>query len=272
MMLSQRMNMKKYTYTLLVILAAGCGTATQKSNEPLLGAYNMLSQTFTGDVLDTTFTQHKELKIYTGGYMMYVQLNPADSSSAFGIGTYTFDTGRLVETIVYSANGVAENTNHFSDTITVKKTAHGYRFIVPDIKSDKGKIGIIEEYATVGDTVASPIDGCWKQVAGYSVTKKDTVRWADVQYKTFYAGHFAFGNVDTNPGHAKQTGISYGTFVMNGSTVTETITASTWASLNGQTFTVDITMNGKDSFTQTIVQKNGVKEVLTYERLKSTGQ
>ena len=266
--MAQNLGMKKFIYGVCVIVAMGCGNAKQQEAINITGAYNMLSQTFGGNVLDTTFTQHKQLKLYTGRYMMYVRLSPADSLSAFGIGTYTVDNDRLVENIIYSAADTIEIKTPNSDTIQLTKTEQGIEQARPKIKSDKGDISLKEVYQRVDTAVLSPIDGCWKQVGGYSVTGTDTVRWADVQYKAFFAGNFAFGNVETDKHRITHAGISYGTFTMVGSTVNETITASTWAGLNGQHFAVDITVNGPDSFTQTIVQKNGVKEVLTYERIK----
>lgn len=259
--------MNRYIFLLLAALLAGC--ADQKQNAPLVmdGAYNMLSQTFAGNVLDTTFTEHKQLKIYTGGHIMYVRLNPGDSLSAFGIGTYSIDLGRLTENIIYSAADSVENKSTVTTTSNIAKTDSGHIQFIPEIKSDRGKISLKEVYLDVGTAAKSPLDGCWKQVTGYSVAGKDTVQWADIQYKTFYAGNFAFGNVETISGR-KHVGISYGTFTMNGNTIQETIAASTWAELNGQTFTVNVNFTGNYAFTQTVMQKNGVKEVLVYGRVK----
>jgi len=259
--------MKRHIYFLLIVTITGCGSPATKQPASLTGAYSMLSQTFGGNALDTTYTQHKQLKIYAGNYMMYVRLSPADSLSAFGIGTYTADTSRLIENIIYSAADTIEINSLYSDTINIAKTAIGFEQAVPKIKSDKGDISLTEEYESVGTAATSPLDGCWKQVSGYSVTGTDTVRWTDVQYKAFYAGNFAIGNVQTARNNITHAGISYGTFVMDGNTVRETITASTWAALNGQSFEVAITFKGPDAFTQTIIQKDGTKEVLFYERM-----
>lgn len=259
--------MKLYICFLTAALLAGC--ACQKQNSPLVmdGAYNMLSQTFEGNVINTTFTRQKQVKIYAAGNMMYVRLNPADSLCAFGVGTYTTDSGRVTENIFYSVADSVESNTIVTTKANITKTDSGYVLLLPEIKSDKGKISLKEIYQVLGTATKSPLDGCWKQVSGYSVMGKDTMHWADIQYKAFYAGNFAFGNVETIGGH-KHAGISYGTFTMNGSTVKETITASTWAELNGQTFTVEAALAGKGAFTQTVIQKNGVKEVLVYERMR----
>ncbi len=255
-------------YLLLVLTGLGCGGTKQQEPINVAGAYNMLTQTFGGSVLDTTFTQHRQLKLYTGRFMMYVRLSPADSLSSFGVGTYTVSGDKLVENILYSAADTIAIKTPDSDTIKVTTTDQGMEQARPKIRSDKGDISLKEIYQRVDTAVLSPIDGCWKQISGYSVKGTDTVRWADVQYKAFFAGNFAFGNVETDKHGITHAGISYGTFTMAGSTVNETITASTWAALNGQHFSVEITVNSPDTFTQTILQSDGTKEVLMYERLK----
>jgi hypothetical protein len=50
--------------------------------------------------------------------------------------------------------------------------------------------------------------------------------------------------------------------------LTETITASTWPELIGQTFVLDIRTDGKDSFIQATYNATGDKEISTYERVK----
>jgi len=260
--------MKRFAYILLVLAIVGCGTSKEKEAASINGAYNMLGQKFGGMVLDTIITKHKQLKIYTGGYMMYVRLSPEDSLSAFGIGTYTVDTAKLIENITYSAADTIESKSLYSDTINLTKTPTGFKQSIPKIRSEKGDISLDEVYESVGKAVTSPIDGVWKQVSGYSITGADTVRWNDVQYKAFYGGNFAFGNVETDKHNITHAGISYGTFSMAGTAVKETITASTWSALNGQQFEVTIAMNGVDAFTQNIIQKDGTKEVLVYERMK----
>ncbi len=253
---------------LLIIIMAACGDVKKETIVSMPGAYTMLSQSFKGNVIDTTFTQLKQCKIYTPDYMMYVRVNPADSMSAFGIGTFKFDSGRVIDNIMYSAVDTAESIGVLTDTFNVTITGKNYTLTIPQLRSDKGNISLTEEYQSVGTDSTSPLDGVWKQVSGYTVTKKDTVHWADVQYKAFYAGCFAFGNVYKTSGNKKHTGISYGTFTMAGSRVKETITNSTWSALQGQSFEVDIAMNGNDAFTQTIIERNGDKEVLQYQRLR----
>jgi hypothetical protein len=48
------------------------------------GAYKKLSVTVKSEKSDTTYTQTNQFKIYTGDYMMYANVNGADSVSGFG--------------------------------------------------------------------------------------------------------------------------------------------------------------------------------------------
>ena len=266
--MAQIFGMGKFIFLLLAVVGLGCGCHTPQAPVNIAGAYDMVTQTFGGNVLDTTFTQHKQLKLYTGRFMMYVRLSPADSLSSYGVGTYTISGNRLVENIVYSAADTIAIKTPDSDTMVVTQTADGMEQARPNIRSDKGDISLKEVYHRVDTAVLSPIDGCWKQVSGYSVKGTDTVRWADVQYKAFFAGNFAFGNVETDKRGITHAGVSYGTFTMAGNTVNETITASSWPALNGQHVAVEITVNSPDVFTQTIRQQDGTTEVLRYERLR----
>ena len=48
----------------------------------------------------------------------------------------------------------------------------------------------------------------------------------------------------------------------------ENMIASTYSVVRGQSFDVDIAMNGADEFTQTITNKDGSKEIETYQRVR----
>jgi len=261
--------MTKYVCAMLILALAGCSNPKPSPAGNMDGAYNMLSQTFKGNAIDTTFTAHKQLKIYAGRYMMYVRVNPADSVSAFGIGTFSMDSGKLTENILYSATDTTENTSPFSGTVNIVKNSKGYEQVIPEIMSDKGKLRLTEEYESVGTNATSPLDGTWKQTKGYTYKGKDTVYWHTIKYKVFYAGNFVHGNYFSGPGHKSHVVITYGIFVMNDSNhIKETITASTSTALNGKTVTLDIALQGADAFTQTIAAENGATEVDVFRRLR----
>ena len=232
------------------------------------GAYSIVSQNFKGKSIDTTSTENKQLKIYIDSVMMYVLVNPAQNVSAFAVGKFYLDSGKLIENITFNATENLQSTNTFSDTVAITKNDTGYTQVMKKLVSDKGEINISETYKSTGTTATSAIDGIWQQVSSYALRGKDTITHNDVEYKAFYAGNFAYGDYYTDAAQ-KTTGISYGTFSMDSSHhVTETITASTWPELNGRTFVLDITTNGNDSFTQTATNATGDTEISMYKRVK----
>jgi len=48
----------------------------------------------------------------------------------------------------------------------------------------------------------------------------------------------------------------------------ENMTSSSYGVVSDKSFNLDITMNGDDEFTQTIIYNDGTKEIETYQRLK----
>jgi hypothetical protein len=233
------------------------------------GAYSMLTQNVKGKGIDTTSAENRQLKIYIDSVMMYVLVNPAQNVSAFAVGAFTVDSGKLTESIIYNATENLQSTDVLSDTVSITKNDTGYMQVMSKILSDKGGIKITETYRSTSTNATSLLDGIWKQVSSYALRGTDTITHKDIEYKAFYASNFAYGDYYTDSLQQKSTGISYGTFSIDSSHhLTETITVSTWPELNGKTFVLDITINGNDSFTQTAVNATGDKEISVYERLK----
>jgi len=227
----------------------------------------MIKQNFKGNSVDTTSAENNQLKIYIDSVMMYVLVNHAQDVSAFAIGKFSIDSGKVFEHILYNATENLQSTNLFSDTVTITKTDTGYIQTTSKTASE-GEIKITETYKSVGANTSSLLDGIWKQVTSYALRGRDTIRHTDLEYKAFYAGNFSYGDYYTDS-LQKRTGISYGTFSIDSNhQLTETITASTWTELSGKTFVLDITINGKDSFTQTAINATGDKEISVYERVK----
>src|SRR5664279_2935899 len=95
--------MKNLIFGCIVLAVISC-TSTIKETPKMPGAYFMTSQTINDGTKDTKYTDLKQLKIYTDSFMMYTQLNPSDSVSGFGVGSYTAtDTGTVIENDVYSS-------------------------------------------------------------------------------------------------------------------------------------------------------------------------
>jgi hypothetical protein len=251
-------------FFLLAIISCNSSTSVTNMN----GAYTMVKQNFKGNSVDTTSAENKQLKIYIDSVMMYVLVNHAQDVSAFAIGKFSIDSGKLIEHITYNATENLQSTDIFSDTVTITKNDTGYVQTTSKTASDKGKIKITETYKSAGTNTLSLLDGIWKQVSSYALRGRDTIQHNDIEYKAFYAGNFSYGDYYTDS-MQKRTGISYGTFSIDSShQLTETITASTWPELSGKTFVLDITINGKDSFTQTAINATGDKEISLYEKVK----
>jgi len=262
---------KNYLVIILsLLLTAGCSHQRKPLNPSAVdGAYSITSQNFKGATSDTTYTNTKQLKIYTEGYMMFVGVNAADSAGSFGVGTFTLDGNKLTENIVYSALNNTYNSSSFSTTADITKNSNGYKQVIAGIQTDSGKVTLTEQYTALANTATSALDGAWKQVSGYSFNSKDTVFWNDVQYKAFYGGNFVYGNYAEAGPNKKQTYASYGAFsVVNDTLMNETITASNIPALIGKNFSIHITFNGEDNYTETHQAITGQTEVIVYQRMK----
>ncbi len=234
------------------------------------GAYKMLSQSVKSETLDTTYKTLQQLKIFTGDFMMYANVNPSDSASSFGIGTYSIDKDTIIENVFFGASDSTKNENKRSFKLVIEKTDSGYKQIIPELESRGRKYKLTEEYNSVGSTVKTPMEGAWKAVKIYYIKGKDT-SWNNqvTQYKTYYAGHFIFGHSYTDSAHKAHTGIGFGTFEMaGGNKVKEKGMASTYSVVAGHDFDIDVEMSGNDAFRQTITNADGVKMVEEYERVK----
>jgi len=255
-----------FAFALVAVIA--CNNE-KKTSISMPGAYNMLSQSVKSAKRDTTYTTLRQLKIFTDDYMMYANVNPSDSASSFGIGTYSTDKDTVIENVIFGASDSSKNDKLRNFKLVIEKTDTGYKQIIPEIESRGQKFKLTEEYNSVGATAKTPLDGAWKLVKYYIINGKDTTNMEMIQFKTYYAGHFIFGHSYTDSAHKTHTGIGFGTFEMNGSNkVKESPVASTYSAVSGQNFDIDIELNGNDGFKQTIINKDGSKLVEVYERLK----
>jgi hypothetical protein len=262
--------MRNIVLSILLLALISCNNSAKKETPAMPGAYLMLSQGVKGANLDTTYTTLQQLKIYTEDYFMYANVNPADSVSAFGIGTYSTDSpGVVTEHAIFSAADSTSNASSASFTLDISKTDSGYEQIIPDIESRGQKYRLTEAYQRVSTDAKSPLDGAWKETKAYNIKGKDTSVNQHVQYKTYYAGHFIWGISYTDSAKKTHTGIGYGTFTMDGTDkAKETVISSTFSQIKGMTFNVDIATNGADAFSQTVVYPDSSKGIEYYERLK----
>lgn len=257
-------------YVIICVLAcmASC-TSSDKIAPKMPGTYLMESQTVTYDNKDTKYSDLKQLKIYTDHFMMYAQLNPADSVSAFGVGSYTSDTSGVTENIIFSAHGSVVDSTHPSYPLDITTTPEGYKQFIPEIMIQGEQSKLTEVYHKVGTDVTSPLDGVWKEVDSYGINGTDTTRYNRIQYKAFYQGYFMFGHSVADSPSGRHTGIGFGTFEPDGDKkINETDLNSSYPVIAGHTFSVEYELSGADHYKQTINNSDGSKSVEFYERVK----
>lgn len=250
-----------------ILVITGCSTSDKK-NVSMPGAYKMLSQNIQYDKIDTTYKTTLQMKIYTEDYMMYTSVNSLDTISSFGIGTYSVNKDTVTENVIYSASDTTASENPGKYHLIIEKTGNGYKQIIPDILTQGRHIKLTEEYEKAGKPVTSALDGAWKLTKSYSIKGQDTTENKITQYKTYYAGIVVWGSTSADSLNKLHTGTGYGAFEMTGNKVKEFMIASTFHQVRGHNFDIDIQMNGKDGFKQTITNTDGTKSVEVYERLK----
>lgn len=259
----------KQVSAMILLAAVGCNNAPDKEVQKtsMAGVYSMVSQSIKGGTTDTTITSMKQLKIFTEDFMMYANVEPADSVSGFGVGTYSMSMDTITENVLFSASDSSSSDSAATYHLMITKTDKGYTQVIPEIGVDKYKL--TEVYTTVGTAVTSPMDGLWKAVKMYEIKGTDTVTNETNQYKMYSAGHFMFGHTWADSTKKLHTGMGYGTFAMEGTTkIKEHVDASTYSQIRGQDVELAIEMTGTDEYKQTITAKDGTKNVELYKRVK----
>ena len=252
---------------LLFLIA--CNNGEKKETLIMPGAYMMKSQSIKSLTLDTTYLERQQLKIYTGEYMMYANFYARDSSSSFGIGSYSAEKDTVTEHVIYSAADSVKDDTPRIYRLYIEKKDSGYKQVIPDMQSQNQKIILTEEYKAVGTGVKSPLDGVWKELKTYYVKGKDTTKYNTSQYKAYYAGYYIWGSTFSDSAKKNHTGMGFGKFAMTANNkLTESCIASSYYRLRGQDHHLDIEMNGEDEYKQTIAYPNDEKSVEIYQRVK----
>ena len=251
-----------------IFIMAGCSQSIDLSKE-IPGAYSMTEQIIQqGDQL-THYKDLKQLKIYTDNHFMFTQINPKDSSAEFGIGSYSTSGDSLTEHSMYSSNDTSFTDQPKDYNLDIDITPEGYNQIIKGIVIDGQQSKLTEYYNKVKDSSTSPMDGVWKETKSYVINGTDTAYNDRTQYKAFYNGYFMFGNtVMIGPGKTS-TGMGYGIFKMiSDNHFQETDLNSSYPVIAGNTFEIDLEMNGKDHFKQIVKNADGSLGVEFYERVK----
>lgn len=258
--------MKSIILCFLVVTLFSCANTTETPDMP--GTYLMQSQTLNDGTKDTKLNALKQLKIFTDDFFMYAQVNPQDSVSAFGVGSYTTDKGTVTENVIYSSSDTVIGTPNIYK-LDIEKNQDGYIQVIPEILIQSQKNKLTEEYQTVGTSAKTKLDGVWKETKSFNIVGGDTILNNRTQYKAYFAGYFMFGHTVKDSTSKNHTGIGFGTFVMNNDTqIKETDLNSTYSIIAGNSFDIAIEMDGTDKYKQTLTNADGSIGVEYYERLK----
>lgn len=256
--------MKNLPAITLILLMAACDT---KPDIDMSGAYSMTSQVINDGTKDSIMDR-KQLKIYTGKYMLYASPNVADSFANFGIGTYSVAGDKLTEYRFYTAIDGEKNDTF---VLTVDKSADGYRQVIEGIRMEGKTYRLTEDYENASMDLKSPLDGAWKQVKNVYISKNgdSSVNNNPLEYKAFQSGYFIWAITVRDSLKRRTSVFGYGPFVMvNEKKIRETIVNSTFSTTLGKTYEVDIEFIGADSYRQTITFANGDRSIEVYQRLK----
>jgi hypothetical protein len=263
------MNMKNISLSTVFLLLISCNSSIETKTPKMPGTYFMESQTVKSATTEKTYKDLKQLKIYTDNYFMYVQVNPGDSTSTFGLGTYTTDTGTVNEHSQYRAIDTAITDTPQDFKLLITRTTDGYEQVIPEMKSDTSKYRLTEVYRKVGMPDTSTINGIWKESKSFQIAGSDTIKNNRIQYKAFNDGYFMFGQLVKDSSGKRHTGIGFGTFkIVNENEIKEMELNSTYKFIMGKEFTINLTWDGKDHFSQSFTDADGNKVVEYYDRLK----
>ena len=252
----------------LIALVFSCNSSSKKAPD-MPGAYLMTSQIVNDGSTKTKLSDVKQLKIYTDSFFMFSQVIPSDTTAGFGVGNYTSDTSGVTENIVYTSQNNSFNDTARSYKLAITKTADGYNQVIPDIVINGSHSKLTEVYQTVGKKETSPLDGVWKQTKAYDLKGTDTIWYNRTEYKAFNDGYFMFGITDKDSTGKITTGIGFGTFSMVGDNqMKETDLNSSYAVIAGQSFMIDVKLNGNESYEQSITHPDSTKTVEFYDRMK----
>lgn len=262
--------MKKLILIGLMICAAGCKNANKNLQSKMPGSYLMAYQTIKDSARTTKYTDLAQLKMYTDSFMMYVQINPTDTVSSFGVGSYrATDSGSIREHDFYSSRNANFTTTPVDFNLKISLQPDGYKQEIPQIKINGEDFHLTEVYQKVSNDQKSPLDGLWKEIQSYTVKGKDTLKNDRTQYKAFYGGYFMYGHTVKDSSGKISTGVGYGTFAPSGNNqIRELDLKSTYPIAVGETFLIDYVLDGNDHYNQTIQYPDSSISKEFYERVK----
>lgn len=250
----------------LTALLASCSEAPK--TESIVGVYSMdqaVVSDGTTETVNLASEGNTQFKLYTPEAYFFIYQGK-DSSVGFGVGTYTFAAGKIVETNIFNTNTLDSAQVANLDIVQSEK---GYKQSIPEFMMNGKKWSLNETYTSIAASGTSALDGVWHQTKSINVTGQDSIVNTYNEYKVYHAGHFmwaarALENA-TSTDYAKEVG--QGTFTLNNNDLTENLTFCSNKAWTGK-YSIPVSFNGADEFTQTIVDTvNKVTSIKTYKRV-----
>lgn len=250
----------------LTALLASCSEAPK--TESIVGVYSMdqaVVSDGTTETVNLASEGNTQFKLYTPEAYFFIY-HGKDSSVGFGVGTYTFAAGKIVETNIFNTNTLDSTQVANLDIVQSEK---GYTQTIPEFMMNGKKWSLKETYTSIAATGTSALDGVWHQTKSINVTGQDSVVNTYNEYKVFHAGHFMWAaralENDSSTNYMKHIG--HGTFTLNNNDLTEDLAFSSNMAWVGK-YSIPVSFNGADEFTQTIVDTvNKVTSIKTYKRV-----
>lgn len=260
--------MKKNIFLGFAFTALLAGCSQKPKTDTIVGVYSM-DQAVVSDGTTETVTLASEgntqLKLYTPEAYFFIN-QAKDSSVGFGLGTYVFSDGKIIETSIFNTNTLDSAQVASLDIVQSEK---GYTQSIPELMVRGKKWSLKETYTSIAASGTSVLDGVWHQTKNISVTGQDSVDNTFNEYKVFHAGHFMWGAraVESATSTTYMNHVGQGTFTLSNNDLTENLTFCsnmTWAGK----YNIPVTFNGADEFTQTIVDTiNKVTSIKTFKRI-----
>jgi hypothetical protein len=242
--------MKKIVLSLSVIaLIASCTPKTKVDS--MAGVYHLEKQVVNDGAKDFTYLAadgRNQIKIYTPDSYFYITMTN-DTSVGFGVGSYTINEGKVVETNIFNS-GSLDSANTATLEIS-NKSDKGYTQFIDALMMRGTSYKLTEEYSTIASSGTSALDGVWHQVKNIEINGTDSTDRTYNEYKVFHGGHFMWAArvLQDTANNGFSNVIGHGSFTLADNALTENLEMSSMKGITGK-YNIILSFNGTDEFTQ----------------------
>ena len=258
--------MKKILYLSIAVLVIASCKQAEKASVSLSGAYKMEEMSYKGGTVDTVIKGAVQVKLFSPTHYIFAALSN-DTTVGFGVGNYEQEGNVLTEYNIFRPNLL---DSAMSVRVEIAATENGYSQHIPELKVSGISYQMDEKYTRVSTVGKSDLDGLWQQSKVLTVKGSDTTSMEYKQFKMYQDGYFLFVHQYPNATTGKVgNGFGYGTFKLSGNSLEETNSLSNYKSLIGVPISISVSLDGKDAYTQTIVDTaQKVTTIEYYKRIK----